>query len=256
MATEGIKMPNESFHFLKSIENNVVQFVVQFAFRIPIRNKLTLSEIKALEDGLKALDPEHFQLFDGTGIKGPATLFQATQQLPIGAGTIIVPSFVFSKNSFSFIWPVRMLRKYVSRLKSFDTTDMNLQMSEWCLAVQNTVSNLHCQRTGKIYEIVLGRFAEGKKADLFQKLFLINLSDVGETHLTFSRYVESENLLYNISTNINYRQLDLKSDFDIGMRIDINNRKLERSIEPPLMKTVWSFADATIDKHIEELLDV
>lgn len=249
-------MPNESFRFLKSIENNVVQFVVQFAFRIPIRNKLTLSEIKALENGLKELDSEHFQLFDGTVIKGPATLFQATRQLPIGAGTIVVPSFVFSKNSFSFIWPVRMLGKYVSYLKSFDTTDTNLQMSEWCLAVQNTVSNLHCQRTGKIYEIVLGRFAEGKKVDLFQKLFKIDLSDVGEMNLAFSRYVESENLLYNISTNISYRQLDLKSDFNIGMRIDINNRDLERSIEPPLMKTVWSFADAMIDKHIEELLDV
>lgn len=251
-----MKMPNEPFNFLKTIQNRVVQFVVQFAFRIPIRNKLTLSEIKALENGLKALDSEHFQLFDGTVIKGPATLFQATRQLPIGANTIVVPSFVFSKNSFSFIWPVRMLGKYVSRLKSFDTTDMNLQMSEWCVAVQDTLTNLHCQRTGKIYEIVLGRFAEEKKVDLFQKLFKIDFSDVSETTLIFSRYVKPENLLYNISTNINYRQLDLKSDFNIGMRIDINNRELERSIEPALMQTVWNFADAIIDKHIEELLDV
>lgn len=249
-------MPNESFHFLKSIESKVVQFVVQFAFRIPIRNELTLSEIKALENGLKALDPEIFQLFDGAVIKGPATLFQASRQLPIEANTIIVPSFVFSKNSFSFIRPVRMLRKYVSHLKSFDTTDMNLQMSEWCLAVQNTVSNLRCQRIGKLYEIILGQFAKEKKTDLFQKLFSIDLSDVGQTNLAFSRYVESENLLYNISTNINYRQLDLKSGFDIGLRIDINNRNLESSIEPALMKKVWSFADATIDEHIEELLDI
>ncbi len=249
-------MPDEPFGFLKNIEKRVAQFVVQFAFRIPIRNKLTLSEIKALENGLKALDSEHFQLFNGTVIKGPATLFQATRQLPIGANTIVVPSFVFSKDNFSFIWPVRMLGKYISRLKSFDTTDMNLQMSEWCVAVQDTITNLHCQRTGKIYEIVLGPFTEGDKAGLFQKLFSVNLVDVGETTLAFSRYVKSESLLYNITTNISYRQMDLKSNFNIGMRIDINNRELERSIEPALMKTVWNFADAMIDKHIEELLDI
>ena len=249
-------MPNTSFPFLNNIEHKVGQFIVQFAFRIPIRTELTSSERKALEDELRVLDPELFQLFDGTVIKGPATLFQATRQLPIEASTIMVPSFVFSKNSFSFIWPVRMLKKHVSDLRSFDTTDMNRRMSEWVVRVQNTISNSHCQRTGKIYEIILGPFTEGEKAALFQKLFLINLSDVGEMNLTFSRYVHSGNLLYNISTNINYRQLDLKSSFHIGLRIDINNRNLERSIEPPLMKTVWSFADVTIDKHLEKLLDV
>ena len=91
---------------------------------------------------------------------------------------------------------------------------------------------------------------------MFQKLFSIDLSDVGETNLTFAKYVKSENHLYNINTIIHYRQSDLSSDFDVNLRIDINNRTLERSLEPALMKTVWSFADATIDKHLQELLDV
>lgn len=249
-------MPNTSFPFLNNIEHKVGQFIVQFAFRIPIRTELTSSERKALEDELRVLDPELFQLFDGTVIKGPATLFQATRQLPIEASTIMVPSFVFSKNSFSFIWPVRMLKKHVSDIRSFDTTDMNRRMSEWVVRVQNTISNSHCQRTGKIYEIVLGRFTQEEKVNLFQRLFSIDLSDVGGTNLTFTRYVESENLLYNIQTNIHYAQPDLKSDFDISVRIDINNRHLQRSIEPHLMEKVWSFADATIDSHLEKLLEM
>ncbi|TET69417.1 MAG: hypothetical protein E3J56_09650 [Candidatus Aminicenantes bacterium] len=249
-------MPNTSFPFLDSIKDKLGQFVVQFAFRIPIRTQLTAGEKKVLEDELRVLDPEHFQLFNGTAIKGPETLFQATRQLPVGPSTIMIPSFVFSKNSFSFIWPVRILKKYVCNFHSFDTTDMNRRMSEWVVTVQNVISNLNCQRTGKIYEIVLGRFTEREKANLFQKLFSINLSDVGGTNLTFTRYVKLKGFLYNIQTKINYGQQDLGSDFDIRMRIDINNRDLQTSMEPPLMKKVWHFADATINSHLEGLLEI
>lgn len=248
-------MPDE-FGFLESIRDKVRHFVVQFAFRIPTRSELTRSEIKALEDGLRELNPEIFQLFDKTLTKGPAVLFQSTRQLPIGANTIMVPSFVFSQNNFSFIWPVLMLGKYISGLRSFNTADMNQQMSTWALAVQDTVSNLNFHRTGKIYEIVLGRFTDVEKENLFQKLFSMNLSDVGETNLVFTKYVESDGFLYNISTNIGYRQPDLGSGLDVNLRIDINNRNLETSVEPALMKRVWSYADAMIDKYLEELLYV
>ncbi|NQS89176.1 hypothetical protein HQ584_05245 [Patescibacteria group bacterium] len=232
------------------------QFIIQFAFRVPIRKELTGGEKKALENVLKNLDAEHFQLFEETASKSPATLFQVIHQLPIGPGTIMVPSFTFLNGSFSFIWPVYMFDQYASDFNSLDTSDMNKKMSGWIVTVQNVIGNSNCHRTGKIYEIVLGPFSQAEKVDVFQKLFSINLDDVGEVNLTFAKYIKSGNSTYNIQTNINYMQRTLEDNFDIRMRVDINNRKLETFMEPNSMGKIWNFADDTMGSYFEELLKI
>lgn len=245
-------MTDTSFPYMQKLK----QFIIQFAFRIPIRKELTGGEKKALENVLRELDTEHFQLFEDTASKSTVTLFQVIHQLPIGPGTIMIPSFVFSNNSFSFIWPVYMFDKFVPNFDSLDTSDMNKQMSGWVVKVQDVIKNLNCHRTGKIYEMVLGPFTRAEKINIFQELFSINLGDVGEVNLAFAKYIKSDIFVYNIQTNVNYLQPTLEHNFDIRMRIDINNRELKTSMEPSLMEKVWNFADATISSHLEELLKI
>ena len=245
-------MAEKSFPYIEKIK----QFIIQFAFRIPIRKELTGGEKKALENVLKDLNSEHFQLFEDVASKSPATLFQVVHQLPIGPGTIMIPSFVFSNNSFSFIWPVYMLNKFIPDFSSLDTSNINKQMSGWVVKVQDVIKNLNCHRTGKIYEMVLGPFTQTEKVSILQELFSINLNEVGEVNLEFAKYIKEENFDYNIQTNINYVQPTLEHNFDIRMRIDINNRELKTSMEPSLMAKVWNFADAKISSHLEGLLKI
>ena len=245
-------MAEKSFPYIEKIK----QFIIQFAFRIPIRKELTGGEKKALENVLKDLNSEHFQLFEDVASKSPATLFQVVHQLPIGPGTIMIPSFVFSNNSFSFIWPVYMLNKFIPDFSSLDTSNINKQMSGWVVKVQDVIKNLNCHRTGKIYEMVLGPFTQTEKVSILQELFSINLNEVGEVNLEFAKYIKEENFDYNIQTNINYVQPTLEHNFDIRMRIDINNRELKTSMEPYLMAKVWNFADAKISSHLEVLLKI
>lgn len=238
-------------------KDKLKSFIIQYAFRIPIRKELDSGEKETLRRILKDLDSEHFQLFeeDISRSRSLATLLQVIRQLPIGAATIMVPSFVFTRESFSFIWPVYMMNSFVLDFKAFDTSNMNRKMSAWVINILNAI-DLRCQRTGKIYEIILGPFTYEEKRNIFENLFSIDLGDVGELNLTFARYIASENFIYNIQTNINYLQPALPHPFDIRVRVDINNRELKRSMEPTLMQKVWNFADHMIIGQLENLLKV
>jgi hypothetical protein len=249
----GKEMEKREFPFVVKLR----QFIIQFAFRIPIRKNLTSGERETLEEVLRELDSEHFQLFEEDASKrDPSTLLQVIRQLPVGAGTVMIPSFVLTRDSFSFIWPVWMIDGFVLDFTSFDTSEMNKKICGWVVKLQDAISNLNCQRTGKIYEIILGPFLHEEKLRVFSELFSIDLKDVGEVNLTFTRYIENENFTYNVLTNINYIQPTLQHEFNIRIRVDINNRKLERSLEPTLMQRVWNFADSIIFTHLGSLLKI
>ena len=235
-------------------KKKVKQFIIQFAFRIPTRKELTGSEKKVLENTLREVNPQYFQLLQEAAGPSPGTLFQFVHQIPVGPGTIMIPSFVLSNNSFSFIWPVRMGDQWIPDFHSFDTRDMNRKISGWVVTVQNAITNSGCQRTGKIYEMVLGPFPEADKANLFQALFSMSLGDVGEVSLAFTKYIKSDGSVHNIQTNINYMQQKLEDTFYIRIRVDINNRDLAPSMDPGPMAKVWNFADDAIGSHLSGLL--
>lgn len=235
-------------------KKKVKQFIIQFAFRIPTRKELTVSEKKMLENALREVDPQQFQLLQETAGSGPGTLFQFIHQIPVGPGTITIPSFILSNNSFSFIWPVRMGNQWIPGFDSFDTRDMNRRISGWVVTVQNAITNSSCHRAGKIYEMLLGPFPEADKANLLQALFSMDLDEVGEISLGFAKYIKSDSSIHNIQTNINYVQQKLGDSFDIRMRVDINNRDLVTSMEPGLMERTWNFADDAIGTYLSGLL--
>ena len=235
-------------------KSKIQQIIVHFACRVPIRRELSLGEKKALENVLKDLDRGFFQIFEEPLQKNPMCLFQVIHQIPIGAITITLPSFVFSNESFSFIYPVKIFDKNIPGVGSIDASDVNKKMLDWILKLQEIISNLNCQRTGKIFELVIGPFTQSEKIQLFKELLSIELADVGELNLTFAKYHTQGADVFNIQTNIRYLQLKLGDDFIVSIRVDINNQVLSDRMEPSEIEKVWKFADAVIDGHLKDTL--
>jgi hypothetical protein len=234
----------------------IQQLIVQFAFKIPIRKECNPGEKRALSNVLKELDPEVFQLFDETLQRNPGCLFQVLRQLPVEATTITVPSFVLTNEGFSFIYPLKMVGKPVLGIGSIDGRDANQKMLGWLSKVQEVIPNPLCQRTGKIYELVLGRFSQEEKKQIFSQLFSSDLSNIGELNFTFAEYRNEVSDIYNIQNNIRFSQMKLGEGFFVTLRIDINNRNLFSRMESRDINKVWNFADAIIDDHLRTIITI
>ncbi len=233
------------------------QFIVQFACRTPIRKDFSSAERKALENVLKELNPELFQLFsDETQPRSPY-FFQAAREYIIDAVTITVPSLILTNDSVTLLSPVKIGGRFlVGRGNSLDTTDLNKKMSDILFQIQNTVRGLRANRAGKIFEMLVGPFGQEDKDKLLRKLISseFSLGDVGELDLKFARYVDLEGEPHNIQTVIKYQQLNLGDTFQLGLRVDINNRKLKERLDPADIEKVWARADSLIFQHLDTIL--
>ena len=205
---------------------------------------------------LKDIDHENFQLFDEPSQKNPACLFQVLRQLPIEATTITIPSFVLMNDNFSFLCPMRITGRNISGIGQLDASDINRKILEWFSEVEQVISNPHCQRAGKIYELILGRFSAAEKETVFNKLFALGLSDVGELNLTFAKYHKEGEEVFNIQNNIRFLQGRIEDEFFISLRVDVNNRNLKTMMEQREIERVWNFADTLIDTHLKGILNV
>lgn len=236
--------------------DKIQQFVVQFACRTPIRTGFSSAERKALENLLRDSNPELFQLFSDENRNAPY-FFQASRQHIIESVTITVPSLVLTNDSVTLLSPVRLGGKFLpGRGESLDTTDLNKRMSDILFVIHNSIRGLRYNRTGKIFELLLGQFQQEDKVRLFQKLVSsdLSLAEVGELDLAFAQYVEMEGETYNIRTVIKYQQLDLGDTFQLGVRVDINNRKLRDRLDPPEIEKVWTLADKKIWEHLSAII--
>lgn len=232
----------------------VIQVMAQYACRVPARRELNAGEKKALENTLKELDSANFQLFDEPFQKNPMCLFQVLRQVPIGSQIITLPSFIFSNDSLSFFFPTKMLGKPIPGVGSIDGSSLNVKVSDWGFKVQNGISNLSCQRAGKIYELVLGPFEAAEKPNIFGNLFKRSLNSVGEMSLSFADYVSVGKDTFNIQTRIAFQQASLGENFFVNLRVDINNRNMAQSMDPAEVVKVWGFADSAINRHLNETL--
>jgi len=227
------------------------QFLVQFACRIPARKELQAAERKALENVLRGLDSDLFQIFHEE--HNAVNLFQVSRQHPVGPITITVPSFVLANDAAS-LFSLIMTGGTVIKNKTFDTSGQNKKMAGILFAVQNTLKGLHYHRAGKIFEIVLGPFSSDEKPKVLSKLVAHPLEEVGELTLTFAKYTKLDESMYNFKTVITYNQLELGHQFDLIVRVDINNRQLEESMEPGQIERGWGEADRQIAAYIDSLL--
>lgn len=242
-------------HFFDN--SKIQQLIIQFAFRMPTRRQITVAEKKTLENVLKDLDNEVFQLFDDPQQKTAGPLFKVVRQIPIGPTTATIPAFVLANDSCTFFYPVKLMNKVLQPSDPIDARYANKKISEeWFPAIQNIINNSHCQRTGKIYELVLGPFLPNEKPKIFSNLITTDLNTVGEFNLTFAHYVTKGTEIYNIQTSLQYMQLDLKNPFPVVVRIDINNRHLMEIMDPVEIKKVWAFADSEIDNHLKQIINL
>jgi len=233
------------------------QFIVQFACRTPIRNDFSSAERKALENILKELNPELFQLFSDETQPNSPYFFQAARQYIIDAVTITVPSLILANDSVTLLSPVKIGGRFlVGRGTSLDTADLNKKMSDILFQMQNTVRGLRYNRAGKIFEMLIGPFGQEDKDTLLRKLISsdFDLRAVGELDLTFARYVDLDGEPHNIQTVIKYQQLSLGDTFQLGVRVDINNRKLKERLDPTEIEKVWARADSAIFEHLDAIL--
>jgi hypothetical protein len=239
------------------LDQKIQQFFIQFACRIPTRKELTAAEKNALENTLKTLDPELFQLPDGS-LKNSPVLFQVVRQYVIDAITITVPSFVLSNDGIALICPVKVNKKvFIKSASLFDTGQLNSNMCRILTEIQQTVSGLKYQRAGKIFDLILGPFSPTDKENVFKKLFSFEVNDVGEIQFSFARYLDIDRKTYNIKTSLHFQQLDLQDSFQLGVRVDINNRQLtDSSLEPIEVQQIWKKADEIIREHLERYLMV
>lgn len=231
----------------------VQQFIVQFACRTPIRKDFSSAERKALENLLRDVDQERFQLFSDEAAQNVPYFFQAARQHIIDAVTIAVPSFILTNDSVTLLAPIKIGPKFLEgRGNSFDTSDLNKKMSSILFQVQNAIRGIRYNRAGKIFHLLLGPFGEEDKGRLFQKLISpeLSLEDVGELDLDFARYVGLDGELHNIKTVLKHRQMNIGDTFQLDVRVDINNRKQKDRLDPPEIEKVWARADKVIFDHL------
>ena len=236
-------------------EEKIQQYIVQFAHRVPVRKQLTAGEKKALENVLKDLDASVFQLFEETSVQNPACLFQVLCQHPVEATQITLPSFILTNDSFSFVYPMMVLGKKIKGM-DLDNSSLNSQMSQWSFKIQEIITNLHSQRVGKIFELVIGPFSPDEKGRILKNIFSQGLifKEMGEINLTFAYYRELNDSTFNIQTGLHFQQLNLEQPFFITVRVDINNRILSQSLEPQQVRKIWDKADTVIGEHLQTIL--
>ena len=230
---------------------------MHYAHRTPIRKSLTTGEKKALENVLKDLDSGTFQLFDENNIQNPTSLFQALCQYPVDATQITLPSFFLIQDSYSFIYPIKVLGKKIKGM-DLDANSLNQKMSDWSFRVQEVINNLNSQRAGKIFDLVIGPFASNEKQNILSKLFAqdFNFNEIGELNLTFAYYRNIGDETFNIQTAVLFLQQKLEDSFFINLKIDINNRNLVRALEPSQIKIIWDKADNLIKEHLGNILNL
>ncbi|MFH0887731.1 MAG: hypothetical protein V1871_00795 [Planctomycetota bacterium] len=247
-------MANATEHFFNNPK--VQQVAIQFGFRIPVRQELNPGTKKSLQNVLTDLSPEIFQMFNERPQGNTGCLFQSHRQLILGVQTITFPAFALNADNVIFYHPIKILGQQITKSDPIDASNKNQEISSWFLEVQKVIKTAPCHRTGKIYELVLGPFLPSDKEQVFKELLKINLDNIGEMAMTFANYVTQEEDTYNIQTNLQYMQLKLDDQFGINVRVDINNRNLESSMEPNAIEKVWKFADKEIDNHLMGIFNI
>ena len=227
------------------------QFAVQFACRTPARKELSAAERKALENVLKGLDSDSFQIFHEE--HNVATLFQVSRQHHSGPMTLSVPSFVLSNDSVTLLSLI-MAQGQLLKGRTFDTSQLNKPMAQVLFEVQNTLKGLRYHRAGKIFEIVIGPFMPNEKSQILSKIMACPLDDIGELNLAFANYRTIDGSVYNFKSVITFNQLELEHQFDVIVRVDINNRQLADSMEPGEIERVWGQADKHIGSYVDEMI--
>lgn len=231
------------------------QYSLQFSCRIPLRTELKASEKEALKANLQELDPTHYQIFDA-GIQvpqgGPAPLFHVFRQYNMSGGAVATaPSFFIGTDAITVFHLIKAGDKTFHHEMSLQAKDLNKKMETTIFKVAEIVKGLRFSRAGKIFEIVIP-YTAGEKQALLKKILAAGSADIGAVQLVFNRIVAgSTGKILNINTQLVFQQMKPEDNFNLMVKVDINNRDLENSMEPRDVAAVWKEADELIGASLE-----
>ncbi|PIP81761.1 MAG: hypothetical protein CO113_16310 [Elusimicrobia bacterium CG_4_9_14_3_um_filter_62_55] len=231
------------------------QYSLQFSCRIPLRTELKASEREALKANLQELDPTHYQIFDA-GIqvpqRGPAPLYQVFRQYNMDGGAVATaPSFFIGTDAITIYHLIKAGERTFHHDISLQAKDLNKKMETSLFKVAEILKGLRFSRAGKIFEIVIP-YSAGDKPALLKKILADNSADIAVVQLVFNRIVAgSSGKLMNINTQVIFQQMKLEDNFNLMVKVDINNRDLANSMEPRDVAAVWKEADELIGASLE-----
>lgn len=234
----------------------IPQMIVHFACTIPLKTELKATEREALKVMLQDLDTEQFQIFSEMANQGnpnSPVLFGAQRQYPLGAGIITAPSLIFTPGGINIFRVLKLGDSFLTATKSLTGEEFNQKMKEVLFRIQD-ITKSKFTRAGKIFELVVGPLASADKEMLVKKLIANPAADICEINLTFTRIVAAQKKKLNLVTAVQFNQLNPDQPVPVTVKIDINNRAHEISLEPRDVEYIFKEADNLLQPHLEDLL--
>jgi hypothetical protein len=236
------------------------QFVVQFACKTATRKGLTSSEADSVEEILKEKDSENFQKIEKKQ-QGGTFFIEAYREYTVNEMAITTPIFILNNTNILVFEPVKIgPKEYLqgaqpARYFGEIMREKNRKISNLFSKIQEVLgSSIKFQRAGKIIEFVLAPIAGTEKQSILSKIFTDCLADVGEINLLLTKYLTQNNQKFNIRAQLGFLQPNIGQPFQLNMKMDINNRNLDDSLEPTAVINIWNMADSLFDSNLEDLI--
>lgn len=229
------------------------QRVVQFACSMLLKPEMSKREREALKKFLSDTDPDLFQLTEEpVGIPGAQKPhYVAARQYSVGTLSAKAPSLIFSPDGINIIQVLSIGSVKTGGDDTLQNTILNKKMRELFVNIQGLFKSLKYTRAGKIFEFNLGPFNPSEKKELLGSLFA-NPDEIVGVQSRITRLVKGTEEL-NATTDLNFGQADVSHPFILQVKVDINNRHLQKNLEARNMDQVFSDADSIIQNHLEWL---
>ncbi|MBI3291193.1 MAG: hypothetical protein HYZ73_00030 [Elusimicrobia bacterium] len=240
--------------------DQIPQLVVHYGCRIPLKTELKPSERESLKTLLQEANQEHFQIFqtDTQNVVNMAgqspSLFTVLRQYPMKDGAIATaPSLIFAPDSITVISLIKAGDSRFTSSHTIQATEQDRNMREILFKIQGVIKGLRYTRTGKIYELVVGPFSPDKKEAFLKKVIAEPSNDIAEVDLVLTKIQSANEKRLNINTRLSFQQMKLEDPFRVNIKVDINNRDLQTSMEPREIDSIWNTANSMIESHLENL---
>lgn len=224
---------------------------VHFASTIPLKSELKESERAALKNTLEELDSEQFQIFSPP--PNPNVLFFVQRQYQLGSSIATGPSLALERSSLSLFKAIKIQNETVTSNDSIFAEEYNTKARDVLYRVQNAIKTKFT-RVGKIFELAAGPYSPEETKKLLSRFLPNDSSELAEFQLITTKLIKTPQRVFNVNRRVQIAQPQADQAAIVHIRIDINNRKHESSLEPRDVDAIWKEADKIIAPEIEQIL--
>ena len=242
----------------------IPQLVVHYGCRIPLRTELKPTERESLKALLQEINQEHFQIFQmdsqsmagmGLGMAGQSPgLFTVFRQYPMQGGAIATaPTLVILPDSITISALIKAGESFYTTSRDIQSKEQDQKMRDVMFRISDVIKGLKYTRAGKVYELVVP-VSPDQKETFLKKILAEPSTDIAEVVLVLTKIQAVSGKTLNINTQLRFQQMKLEDPFIVNIKVDINNRDLQTSMEPRDVDSVWKSANSVIESHLENLL--